>query len=251
MVNEPEPDPRDTAQDTQQPVATVVLPLDLKECWPYFREPALVREWHGWEYDGLDAEIDQIYGGATIGEDHRTINVETHFFNFCDADGGTRVEVHRSPLAEDSPWVEHLPEIDEGWTSFLQQLRFKLDRHRSDARRTVFYAGSPEDPTIAPVQWLGLGQVGLQEPGARYGATVGPGDGLTGTVWFESANQVGVTVDAWGDGLLIASNGPRPGPPYTQGQAILTTYGLADAERQDLIDRWSAWWTRHYRSTSH
>ena len=130
----------------------------------------------------------------------------------------------------------------------MQQLRFKLSRHRADARRTSYHGGRPTDPSIAPIQWLGLGQVGLQRPGAPYGATVGPGDPLTGTVWFESANQVGVTVDAWGDGLLIATNGSAGGPPYARGQALLTTYGMPQEAFDGLVARWSRWWDRHYES---
>ena len=228
-------------------VASVVLPLPLRELWPYFREPELIREWHGWEYDGLADEITEIFiDKVKISEDHRTFNFGTHLFNFFEDEGATRLEVHRAPLEEDSEWADYVPDIDEGWTSFVQQLRFKLERHRDDSRRTLFYSGTPKDPTVAPIQWLGLGQVGLQDVGAPYGATVGPGDALTGTVWFTSKNQVGVTVDDWGDGLLIAGNGPDGGPPYTKGEAILTTYGLDDDQRAELTDRWSTWWRKHY-----
>lgn len=235
------------------PVTTVVLPLPIKDCWPYFRDPALIREWHGWEYDsdgGLDGEIEEIFvEGATVGEDHRSINLGTHLFTFSEEGGSTRVEVVRAPVEEGSEaegLIPFLPEIDEGWTSFLQQLRFKLERHRDASRRTVFYGGNPQDPTISPIQWLGLGQVGMQKVGATYGATVGPGDALTGELWFTAPHQIGVTVEGWGDGLLIVSEGPEGGPPYTKGQALLTTYGLDDEEYTDLADRWSAWWGRHY-----
>lgn len=228
-------------------VTSVVLPLPVRDCWPYFRDPALIREWHGWEYDGLPAEITEIFlEKATVSEDHRTINVGSHLFNFSEDDGTTRLDVHRAPLSEDSEWAPYVADIDEGWTSFVQQLRFKLARHLDDTRSTFFYGGTPKDPTISPVQWLGLGQVVLQEVGARYGASVGPGDALTGTVWFTSPHQVGVTVDAWGDGLLIVGNGPAGGPPYTKGEAIITTYGLDEQQRADIADRWSRWWARHY-----
>lgn len=229
------------------PVTSVVLPLPLKECWPWFQDPALIREWHGWEYDGLEAEIQEIFvDGVAIGEDHRTINVGTHFFNFFEDDACTRVDVHRAPLDEHSEWHEYLPDIDEGWTTFLQQLRFKLSHHRDDSRRTVFYGGTPSDPEVAPIQLVGLGEIGSREPGTEYSTTLGPGDTVTGTLWFASANQVGITVDNWGDGLLVVSNGCRGGPPYTQGQAVLTSYGLADDQHAALVARWNDWWGRHY-----
>jgi hypothetical protein len=228
-------------------VTSVVLPLPIRECWPYFRDPALIREWHGWEYDGLAAEITEIFvDHARVSEDHRSISFGTHLFNFTEDDGVTLLEVHRAPLAEGSEWAPYMADIDEGWTSFVQQLRFKLQRHRDDTRHTIFYGGTPKDSTIAPVQRLGLGQVGLQEVGAAYGATVGPGDALTGEVWFVSDNQVGVTVDEWGDGLLVVTNGPAGGPPYTKGEAIITTYGLDEEQRAELTARWSEWWSGHY-----
>lgn len=233
-----------TAQD---PVHSVVLPLPLQECWPYFREPALAREWHGWEYDGLAAEIQEIYvEDARLSEDHRTIALGSHLFNFSETDGATRVDVHRAPLPEDSEWREHLPDIDEGWTSFLEQLRFKLERHPADERRTAFCSGTPRDPTESPVQLLGLGRVAGQEVGSEYRAMVGPGDSLTGNLWFRTQNQVGVTVDTWGDGLLIVSVGHEGGPPYSSAQAMLTTYGLDEGAHRDLADRWREWWGGHY-----
>ena len=231
------------------PVASVVLPVSLRDAWPYFREPDLIVEWHGWEYDGggLDKEVKQIYlDEARVGEDHRRIHVGTHFFDFEEEAGATRVDVHRAPSSEDDNWREYLPDIDEGWLSFLQQLRFRLERHQADSRRTIFVSGTPRDPTISPIEMVGLGQVVLQEIGAVYGATVGPGDALTGNLWFVSANQIGGSVDAWGDGLLIVANGPAGGPPYVASQAILTTYGLDEDERAALADRWTQWWSRHY-----
>jgi hypothetical protein len=229
-------------------VTSVVLPLPVRECWPYFRDPALIREWHGWEYDGLDAEIAEIYADrARISEDHRTINLGTHLFNFTEDDGLTRLEVHRAPLTEETEeWAPYVADIDEGWTSFVQQLRFKLERHRDDNRQTLFYGGTPKDPTVSPVQGAGLGEIGTEQVGDTYVATVGPGDALTGTVWFRSEHQVGVTVDGWGDGLLVVADGPAGGPPYTKGEAILTTYGLDDDQRADLTARWTGWWSAHY-----
>lgn len=230
-------------------VTSVVLPLPLRDCWPYFREPVLIREWHGWEDPGLDAEVREIFvGGATVSEDHCTLHLGTHLFRLSEDEGQTRVDVHRSPLADGGEWEQFLPDIDEGWTSFLQQLRFKLSRHRDAPRHTRFYGGTPVESVISPVQQLGLGQVGSLTVGEKYAASVAADEALTGTLWFVSELQVGVTVDSWGDGLLIVTNGARGGPPYTSGQVMLTTYGHNDVERPVLAERWDAWWNQHYRT---
>lgn len=52
-----------------------------------------------------------------------------------------------------------------------------------------------------------------------------------------------------GDPRDLRRHRPAPGaggPPYTSGQAIVTTYGLDDAQRDELLGRWTAWWSRHY-----
>jgi hypothetical protein len=46
--------------------------------------------------------------------------------------------------------------------------------------------------------------------------------------------------------MVTTSNGPDGRPPYTKGEAILTTYGLDDELRADLCDRRSGWRGAHY-----
>ena len=53
---------------------------------------------------------------------------------------------------------------------------------------------------------------------------------------IESVQQLGLTVDAWGDGLLAVSTAPGG------GSAVLTTYGLAAGELAALRERWVAAW---------
>jgi hypothetical protein len=222
-------------------VTSVELPLPIREVWPYLREPELIRAWHGWEYDGLDEEIDEIFlRTARLSEDHRTLNLGTHLFNLFESEGTTRLEVVRCPPEGDAP--QHLAEIDEGWTSFLEQLRFTLARHRGDQRRTVHVAGPVAGGGTSPIQHLGLAAVRDQAAGAAYTAEAATGDVLSGTVWFTSRHQLGLTVDDWGDGLLIVGEGPGDGPPYDGAQAILTTYGLDRQRHDDLTERWRGWW---------
>ena len=35
----------------------MVLPRPVDAVWLAFRDPALIRRWYGWEFDGLDEEI--------------------------------------------------------------------------------------------------------------------------------------------------------------------------------------------------
>jgi hypothetical protein len=92
------------------------------------------------------------------------------------------------------------------------------------------------------VQHLGLAVVRDQAPGSAYTAESATGDVHSGSLWFTSRHQLGLTVDDWGDGLLVVAEGPAGGPPYDGAQATLTTYGLDARRQEELRDRWRGWW---------
>ena len=81
--------------------------------------------------------------------------------------------------------------------------------------------------------------------GAPYRATAATGDLLTGTVWARAASQLALTVDGWGDGLLVLAEQPvTPHRPDGGAMALLTTYGQDDAGFAALTSRWNAWWEK-------
>ncbi|MDQ3642392.1 MAG: hypothetical protein M3450_13240, partial [Actinomycetota bacterium] len=134
-------------------------------------------------------------------------------------------------------------EIAEGWLSFLQQLRFLLARHPDDTRRSIYRNGETVRSRPVPaVELLGLGGVGDR---GRYSVTTAVGDVLSGDVWFRSLRQLGLTVDQWGDGLLLVAQSPSvPGA----ASMSLCTYGLDPAAFADLESRWAAWWDDRFRT---
>lgn len=73
------------------------------------------------------------------------------------------------------------------------------------------------------------------------------GEAATGRVWFRSENQVGVTVDQWGDGLLVLSHvGVAEQKPNGAAMAVLTFYGVDDVAREAVGKRWTDWWSPRY-----
>jgi hypothetical protein len=101
--------------------------------------------------------------------------------------------------------------------------------------------------TSNPVDALGLAPLWVVPVGQRYEVTTAVGDRLAGRVWYRSANQLGVTVDSFGDGLLIANLRPKTDKSAHGGGTLnLTTYGLDDAAFQALRERWARWWTGTY-----
>ena len=118
-----------------------------------------------------------------------------------------------------------------------RQLRFYLERHRGEDRGTLVLTGD-DGPSVAPEE-LGLR---VAAAGERYEATTPWGDPLAGEVWFRSEHQIGVTVDAWGDGLLVLVGRPAGG-----GMAILTTHGPPGEDADGLRAAWTTWWEQRGR----
>ena len=133
--------------------------------WRALREPHEIRRWHGWDYDGLDAEIDEIYvAGAEATREHVVVTFPGV---------RTRVEVtehgERTGLCVRRGGGSAGDPIDEGWITFFHQLRFALERRPGEDRRT---------------------------------ALLEPGEPPPGEPWFRTDHQVGVVVDG---ALVVAT----------------------------------------------
>ena len=209
MTGEPcEPSPRTPIVET-----TIGAPFDV--VWHALRDPAELRRWHGWEYDGLDDEIEQIYGGATTpsradgtiqlaGIDHR-FEVDRR------SDDETVVRVTKPGPGGNATWDE----IEQGWITFIQQLRYFLERHRGEDRRTATLkanGGPPLTPAATALPELEEAEV-----------------------FFESRFQAGLALRAPKGALAVLH-----APPDGGGRIILSTYGVSDAEVESLRNRWSS-----------
>ena len=136
----------------------------------------------------------------------------------------------------------------EGWLTFMHQLKLALERHPAENRRTLFLNGRAKDAgTPHPAEALGLSPLWVVPTGEQYEVTAATGDRLTGTVWYRAPQQMGFTVDGFGDGLVIAQVRPKTAKSaHGGGTIIVTTYGMTDADFAQLRERWSQWWTKTY-----
>lgn len=231
-----------------KPLIDIRLEAPVEDVWRHLREFALVRRWFGWDYDGLDAEIEAIFGEHAAA-DAGTRSIEWtygpgHSDAFAlEADGSATVL--RATRESPEPGGAY-DAIAEGWITFLQQLRFVLARTPGEERRTRHWSSPVHDPGALPVaRVLGLGAALDVPPGGSYAATGEAGVPGSGTVWFHSAHQVGVTVDALGDALLIVWEKPSAaGPPHGEASATLSAYGAATERLDEQAERWQAWWSR-------
>jgi hypothetical protein len=218
---------------------TIAAPVDT--VWNALRDKEIIRHWHGWEYEGLAEEIDLIYfTEVKENADARELGMEAGDLVRLEAvDGGTRVTLTRPPRGTNPDWDAYYTDITEGWITFIHQLRFAIERQAGAPRRTLFFAGSNES-----------GRSVVDELGLPAGPTIDAallGEHVKGEVWFRSEHQLGITVDAWGDGLLVVSAiGPTDDKPEGAALAVLSTYGLDDDRLAELNDRWSPWWAERF-----
>src|SRR5262249_18380859 len=110
--------------------------------------------------------------------------------------------VRPAPTA-DHDWEDIFEDVSQGWIAFVLQLRFALERHPADRRRTLFLSGAPPAANrLLAARALGLPASGA--PGTAYAITAPTGDALAGRIWHRGRHQLAVTIDGVGDGLLVA-----------------------------------------------
>jgi len=114
-------------------IVEVAIAAPVETVWRALRDPAEIKRWFGWDYDGLDEEIRYIFA------EHSTADDEAHVLDggpggaiaLEDRGDQTVVRVTR-PTSEDG-----YDEVDEGWLTFIHQLRFALERNPGRDRRTL------------------------------------------------------------------------------------------------------------------
>jgi hypothetical protein len=230
---------------------SVLVNADAEQVWLMLREPARIAQWHGWEMDGLQEEIQQIYYGddVTEGPDHLRLELGMgDVFTLEPVADGTRLTLTRGQATGE--WAKYDADITEGWSVFIQQLKFKLERHPHLPRRTIFADGTSAAHTRL---WdaLGIDTGWLPDAGEPYNLTLTTGATLEGKVWYRTESQLGLTVADYaehGDGLLIlAQQAPVEGVREHPGaQIIASTWGLGAAAMEAIGSQWDSFMETHY-----
>ncbi|MGO4384689.1 SRPBCC family protein [Specibacter sp. RAF43] len=228
---------------------SVLVNADAEQVWLMLREPARIAQWHGWQTEGLDAEIHQIYDDVTESPDHLRLEMnQGDVFTLEPRPDGTLLTLTRGQATGE--WAKYDADITEGWSVFIQQLKFALERHPHTPRRTIFVDGTSANHVNL---WdaLGIDTGWLPDPGEPYELTLTTGATLKGKVWYRGSTQLGLTVADYaehGDGLLIlaqqqAVEGLREHPG---AQIIASTYGLGAAALDAIASHWDAFMEANY-----
>ncbi|WP_232667015.1 hypothetical protein [Pseudonocardia sp. TRM90224] len=185
--------------------ATFRMPAAPDTVWRHLREPELLRRWFGWHGPEFESEIVGLSGGfSTVEDDGRSVVIGDH--RMALAEIGSETELHLSRITEAEA---HGMEIDEGWVTFLEQLRFVVAEQPEGQRHTFMTGGAP---TTEP-QW----------PHEE---------------WARSAHQRTVIVRGSGDVQLAivgsADGGPSP-------HVVVNSYGRTDSEAAELHAEIAAW----------
>lgn len=235
--------------------AKVIIELAIKASadvvWGALRDPEQIRRWFGWDAPTLADEIKFIFvDHAKADEDRRVIEFQGMPDRFEVADGSDGAAlvrlVREGAIGDQSDWDGDNEDMTEGWLAFLEQLRFMLERHPGDERRTIYLSGRPLAASPLPrARIFDALSTFAVDAAARVQAPTG--EALSGQVWHRSRRQVSMTVERYGDGLVLVTDySAENRPPYGGGSVIITSYGLDDIAFAALRARWAAWWRESF-----
>lgn len=153
----------------------------MQEAWRHLREPELIGRWFGWDYDGLEEEIELIFMQGVEAGEHEIRWADGDRIELSPQGDRTVMRIHREPQQAYDP-------IAEGWISFAQQLRFALEHHPGEPRRTVHLTGGrPQQPIHGTPYFSGANQAGTIVDGALL------------VVVTELDGSTSMTLNAYGD----------------------------------------------------
>jgi hypothetical protein len=184
---------------------TVDAPRDV--VWRALTEPEQLRHWFGWEYDGLDEEIELIFvKHATLHPPDRIEMSDDGLIELEDAGPNrTLIRATKPGDLDAAEWRDVYGDIEEGWITFFNQLRHRLARHPDSNRRMIVRTATLPLPD------------------------------LPGEPWHESRYQRGADVDGT---LVVVFSKPDSG----EAMLLVTTYDLDDDAFAAAERHWDDWW---------
>ena len=126
-------------------IVEIVIAAPVEAVWRALRDPAEIRNWFGWEYEGLEEEIRFIFLEASTADDDAHVLDGGSEGVIALEDRGDQTVVRVTRAAPAGSWDGVYDEVNEGWLTFFQQLRFYLERHPGQERRTLHVPAEGEE----------------------------------------------------------------------------------------------------------
>lgn len=233
-------------------IVSLDVGADADTTWAHLRRPELVRRWYGWDAEGLDLEIHQVFvAGVEAVSDGRRRSL-----HWAD---GTRLELSptadpaRTHLAVERPSHDGLSffdgvrdDTDEAWVAYAHQLQFALGAHRGEERRTWgvrgLDAGPRQDRLLDRVGLHGVRGVPI---GGHVSTTRPDGTVVGGTLAYRTELQFGLRLHGFAESFLVVMEHPAAvRPPNGEVDVVLSTYGLDVETFDQVMTRWGGWWRK-------
>jgi hypothetical protein len=192
----------------------VSLAAGRDEVWDMLTQPPALHQWFGWDYDGLDAEIQQIFvDEATLVAPERMGWADGSYLEVTGDDDACTVRVVR--LGEQGVDPDRYDAIEEGWRAFLVQLTFLIEERPKSARRTLHLTG---------------------ETTGRQALSLVDAD------WHRVGARIAWTVDPNGHLVVVSARAHLRSHDATHTEITVSTFGLDD----DAFDACRTDWTRRW-----
>ena len=184
---------------------TVDAPRDA--VWRELTEPDRIKHWFGWDYDGLDGEIKDIFVDQAQLDPPDRVGMGDHTIELVPVDANTTlIRVTKPGDLDALEWKDVYGDIEEGWITFLHQLRYRLAVAPDASRRTIYRTG--------PARLVDL-----------------PGE-----PWHSSRYQRGFVANGELAVLGVKPNG--------DGMLVVTLIAPSDEEYAAAEARWNDVWTQ-------
>jgi hypothetical protein len=192
----------------------VSLAIGRDEVWDALTQPPVLHQWFGWDYDGLSAEIQQIFvDEATLWAPERMGWADGSYLEVTGDDDRSTVRAVRVGPAPRNP--DEYDAIEEGWRAFLTQLQFLLEARPKGVRRTIYLTG---------------------ETTGRQAMSLVDGD------WTRLGTRMARAVDTDGHLVVVGSHVHLDAADAARTEITVSTYGLDDAAFGTHRDKWTRRW---------
>lgn len=204
-------------------VVEVTIDAPPDAVWRAITDPAEIRRWFGWDYPGLEEEIQYIFHDHATHVPPERLEMPGVLQTIHVVPDGSRtvVRVVCAGGLADAKWDDIYDGMEEGWRTFFHQLRYYLERRAGQDRRTLYLSGTAPAPAVA----------------AAIESAV-PGD-----PWQASRHQRAVVPAADGVDLVsLLSDQPLDSADPAKVAVTVTAFGMDDAAFAELRREWEARW---------